>query len=72
MRQAGVELGLQKGEKEVEEVDPETVGDDVPALSDDYAKEEQEKECAGADPAVGYIRCGFIEIGLVLLRRLLD
>jgi len=40
MRQAGVELGLQKSEEKVEEVDSETVGDNVPSLSNNYAKEE--------------------------------
>jgi hypothetical protein len=72
MREAWVEFRLQKGEEEVEEVDAETVRDDVPTSGENYTKEEQEEEYAGADPAVGDIRRGFVEVGLVLLRMLLD
>lgn len=35
--QAGVELGLEKGEEQIQEVDAQAVGDDVPALDDDDA-----------------------------------
>jgi hypothetical protein len=40
MRKARVEFRLQKGEEEVEEVDAETVRDDVPTPCENYAKEE--------------------------------
>lgn len=40
MRQARVELGLQKGEEKIEEVNAETVSDNVPSLSNNYAKKE--------------------------------
>jgi hypothetical protein len=40
MRETWVEFRLQKGEEEVEEVDAETVRDDVPTCSENYTKEE--------------------------------
>jgi hypothetical protein len=72
MREAWVEFRLQKGEEEVEEVDAEAVRDDVPTARENYAKEEKEEEDAGADPTVGDIGRRFVEVGLVLLRMLLD
>lgn len=47
-----VELGLQEGEEQVEQVDAERVCDDVPALRDEDADEEEEDGDAGADPPV--------------------
>ena len=40
---------------------------DVPSLSEYYAYEEEEEEHACAYPAIGDERCGFVEVGLVLL-----
>jgi hypothetical protein len=37
LRQGRIELGLQEGEEEVEEIDAQAVGDDVPALREDDA-----------------------------------
>lgn len=47
-----VELGLQEGEEEVEQVDAERVCDDVPAARREDADEEEEEGDAGADPSV--------------------
>lgn len=38
---------------------------DIPALREDNAEEEADKESAGAKPAVGSVRGGFVEIALV-------
>lgn len=40
LRQTGVEFRLQECEEQVQQVDAETVGDNVPALRDDDAQEE--------------------------------
>jgi hypothetical protein len=65
-----VELGLQEGEEEVEQVDAERVRDDVPALGDKDAEEEEEEGDACADPSVGDEGGGLVEECLVLLRSL--
>ena len=64
-----VKLGRQEGQEEVQEVDSKRVGDDVPALGDDDAEEEEEEDCHAAQPAVGYVGGGFVEVGLVSLCR---
>lgn len=40
---------------------------DIPSLSEDYSKEEKEKENTGSDPAVGGVWSRGIQVGLVLL-----
>ena len=40
----GIEFGLEEGEEEVEEVDAQTIGDDIPALGDEDADEEESEE----------------------------
>lgn len=64
----GVEFGLEEGEEEVQEVDAQAVGDDVPALGEDDAGEEEEEEDDGGGPAVGHVGGRFVELGLVELR----
>jgi len=66
LREARVKFRLQEGEEEVEQVDAEAVGDDVPALRDDDSEEKSKQNCAGADPTIAHIGCGFVEVGLVL------
>ena len=68
LRQARVELGRYEREEEVEQVDAEAVGNYVPALRQHDAEEEEQEEHAGADPAVGCIWCGLVEVGLVYLQ----
>ena len=68
LRQGRVELGLQEGEEEVQQVDAQAVGDDVPALGEEDAQEEGEEEEDGAGPAVGDVGGGGVEVGLVFLR----
>lgn len=68
-----VELGLKEKKEEVQKVDAESVGDDVPALSEDDPQEEDNEKDDGADPAVGSERRRGIEKGLIFsgeLRRL--
>lgn len=67
LRQGGVELGLQEEEEEVEQVDAEGVGHDVPSLGEDDSQEEDEEQDDGAGPAVGCEWGGGVEVGLVLL-----
>lgn len=67
LRQGWVELGLQEEEEEVEQVDAEGVGYDVPSLGEDDSQEEDEEEDDGAGPAVGCEWGGGVEVGLVLL-----
>lgn len=55
LSEGGVEFWLEEGQEEVEEVDAETVGNYVPALGEDDAQEEEDEDCDGADPAVGYV-----------------
>lgn len=59
---------MQKGEEEVQQVDAQTVGDDVPALGVDDAQEEGDQQEDGEDPAVGDVGCGGVKVGLVFLR----
>ena len=58
---------MQEGEEEVEQVDAEAVGDDVPALDGEDAdcEEEEEEDCGG--PAVGNVGGGGVEIFLIFL-----
>jgi len=70
LRQTGVELGLEECKEEVEEVDAQTIGYDVPALGDDDAKEEGDEDGTGGRPTIGDVRRGFIEVGLVLPQQL--
>lgn len=63
-----VELGGEEGEEKVEEVDAESVGDDVPALGDDDTEEEKDEGDAGADPSVEDEGGRLVEESLVSLR----
>jgi hypothetical protein len=65
--EAGIKLRLQEREEEVEQVDAQTIGDDVPAPGEDYAEEEEDEEGAGCRPAVGDVGGRFVEVGLVYL-----
>ena len=62
--QRGVKLGRKEGEEEVEQIDAERVGDDVPALSKEDAQAKQEEKHTGANPPVGVVGCGLVEIRL--------
>lgn len=64
----GVELGREEGEEEVEKVDAEGVGDNVPALCDEHPHEEEKQGDAGANPSVRDIGRRLIEECLVLLK----
>ena len=72
LSQAGIELRLKEGEEQVEEVDAEAVGDNIPALCYDYAQTKHEKDCASGCPSICDIGGGFVEISLVLLRDLVS
>lgn len=61
----GVKFRCQEGEEEVQEVDAEGVGDDVPALSHDDARHEEEEEDSGCAPSVSCVRYGLVKIRLV-------
>lgn len=67
-----VELGLKEKKEEVQKVDAESVGDDVPALSEDDPQEEDNEKDDGADPAVGSERRRGIEKGLIFLGTVSD
>lgn len=67
LRQRRIEFRLEECEEQIEEVDSETVRDDVPALSEDYAQEEGDEEDDGADPAVGCVGCCCVQVFLVYL-----
>lgn len=62
--QRGVELGRQEGEEQVQQVDAQRVGDNVPALCDEDAQPEQQEQHTRADPSVGVVGCGLVEVGL--------
>lgn len=62
----GVELGLEEGEEEVQQVDAESIRDDIPSLGEENAEEEEEQGNAGTDPAVQDERRRLIQQGLVL------
>lgn len=47
-----VEFGLQEGQEEVEKIDAECVCDNVPALRDKDADEEDDEADTGSDPSV--------------------
>jgi len=64
--QARIKLGLKECQEQIQQVDAETIGDDVPALRDNYAKEEEEEQKDCARPPVGDEGGRFIEVGLVL------
>lgn len=57
--------GLLNGVPPTREKEGEGNQTDVPALREDNAEEEADKESAGAKPAVGSVRGGFVEIALV-------
>lgn len=38
-------------------------------MGEDYAEEEEDEDGGGADPTVGYVGGGFVEVALVDLRR---
>ena len=63
----GIELGLQEGEEEVEQVYAQRVGNDVPPLRDEDTDEKEEEGDAGADPTVEDEGGRLVEKGLVLL-----
>jgi hypothetical protein len=67
LRQRRIEFRLQEGEKEVQQVDAQAVGDDVPPLGEDDAEEEEDEEEGGECPPVGDVGGGGVEVGLVLL-----
>jgi hypothetical protein len=58
---------LQEGEEEVEQVDSQAVGNDVPTLREDDAEEEEEEEGGCKRPAVGNVGGRGVEVGLVFL-----
>lgn len=62
----GVEFGSQESEEEIQEINAERVGDDIPALRKENAQEEDEEEHAGTNPAVGCVRGRGIEVGLIV------
>jgi len=64
--QARIKLGLEECQEQIEQVDAETIGDDVPALGDNYAKEEEEEHKHRGRPPVGDEGGGFVKVGLVL------
>lgn len=66
----GVELGLEEGEEEVEQVDAERVGNDVPSLRDKDADKEEDEGDAGGDPAVQHVGRGLVQKSLVLSLKL--
>jgi hypothetical protein len=68
LRQGRVKLGLQEGEEEIQQVDAQAVGDDVPALREEDAQEEGDEEEDGTGPAVGHVGGRGVEVGLVFLR----
>ena len=41
---------------------------DVPALGHHYAEKEEKKQDSSANPSVGGVRCGFVEVSLVDLQ----
>ncbi len=59
---------MQEGEEEVQQVDAQAVGDDVPALGEDDAQEEGDQEEDGEGPALGDVGGRGVEVGLVFLR----
>jgi len=65
LRQARVELGLQEGQEQIQQVDAEAVGDNVPSLREDDAEEEQDDQGTGRSPSVGNVRRAFVEVSLV-------
>lgn len=67
LRQTGVEFRLQECEEQVQQVNAETVCDNVPALRDDDAQEEQDKERSGCRPSVGDKWGRLVKVGLILL-----
>lgn len=58
---------MEEGEEEVEQVNAQAVGDDVPALCEDDAEEEGEEKGCCKGPAVGDVGGGGVEVGLVFL-----
>jgi len=71
LRQAGIELRLEECEEQVEEIDAEAVGHNVPPLGDDYAKEEEDEDDAGRRPSIGDVRCRLVKVCLVLSYQLI-
>lgn len=61
-----IELGLKEGEEEVEQVDAQSVRDDIPSLSKKDAQEEEEQGDAGADPSVQHKGRRLVQEGLVM------
>lgn len=53
LRQTRIELWLEKSEEQIQQVDPQAVSDDVPALSDDDPKKEEDEQHTGGSPTVG-------------------
>jgi len=66
LRQAGIELRLEKGEEKVEEVDAKAVGHDVPPLGEDYAEEEEDEDGSSCRPSIRDIGRRLVKVGLVL------
>ena len=67
LRKRWVELRLQEGEEEVQEVDTQTVGNNVPALCENDAQGEEDEEGDCERPAVGDVRGEGVEVGLIFL-----
>lgn len=67
MSEARIELWLEEGEEEVEEVNTQAVCDDIPALSENDSEKEEDKHDDRPYPSVQYIGRGFVEVGLINL-----
>jgi len=61
-----VELWREKGEEEIQQVDTESVCDDIPALRNKDADEEEEQGDTGSNPPIEHIGRRLIEKRLVL------
>lgn len=66
----GVKLGLQEGQEQVQQVDAERIGNDVPALREQDSKEEEEEADNGADPSVEDKGGRLVQQSLVMARNL--
>lgn len=64
----GVELGLQKGEEQIEQVDSKRVADHVPALGGDDSDHEHRQQHAKRHPSVELVGHGAVHVVLVNLQ----
>lgn len=67
-----IDLGREEGNEQVQVVDAQRVGDNVPALLREHPQQEQENQDDGRAPSQSRVRCQSVQLALVYLQGVSD